>query len=595
MTNDERYEGRFWSRPLARRGLLQGAAAGGLGLAAAALVGCGDDDDDDDDDGAPVGGTQPAGTTVAGEAGAPIRGGTLTQLLYSEPNNLDPRRTTHGASMIVASHAYSRLFKYATGPGIVAEDYTPVPDLVETFESPDPANFTFTLRENVKMQDVPPLNGRPLIAEDIVYAYEQFVGSPTNPAKDDLNMVDSVTAIDNSTVQFKLKFEYVPFIGLLASPRDLWIVPRELDETPESGGGDAQKNLAGSGPFILEKHEPSERFSWRRNPEYFAKGADGKSLPYVDFLEDLIITDSNVQLAQFAAGRLDTVGVPATRLDEFRSTNPDATLQSYLGVCYSRLHFPANTFVDDRPPFNDVRVRRAISLALDRPVLLQSLANGEGAFDNSPIPNGMAYWWLDPFGKEMGEAGKWYQHDVPQAKQLLSAAGHPDGFEVPIHFGAGSARSQQQAEAYATLLNEVGIQLKLSAQDYVNWIIPNVYGGKFEEGIANQCIIFFDPDAMIFHAFMPDGAWGPTKVVGDSKLESLFAAQRRETDLERRRDIIHDVQRHTSDQMYNVPTFESRSFIGIQPWVHNFHHNASSTPYGIGSEVRLFAWTSKDT
>jgi peptide/nickel transport system substrate-binding protein len=563
------------SHRLARRRLL---AAGGASIGAAAFAACR--------------GSAPKSTKVGNSpGGAPHRGGTLHWNQTTVPPSLDPFRTTSIGTQQLASLVYSRLFKYQAGKGIDPTAYTPAPELAAGYEAPDPATWTFKLRSDVKWHNVAPTNGRALSAADVVYSYQRFSGLPTNSAKNDLDMVDTVTAPDAQTVQFKLKYPYAPFLSLVASPRDLWIMPHELDDVGADKGGDAQQHMVGTGPFVFKSYAQAQSVEFARNPDYFVKGSDGQSLPYFDAFVCTLLTDSNAILSQLNAGHIDILtgnsSLSLAQIQAAKQQNPKLQETVLPANVYTNMMFQPTTYTADQPPFNDVRVRRAISLAIDRDALSKQLFGGQGGWDNVAIPAGFTYWWLDPNGKDIGAGGSWYKHDPAQAKQLLAAAGHGQGLNVTFHFTtAYGAVYQQLIDALAGMLQEVGITPKMVSDNYQAVWIPDVYSGHFE-GLFATYIAFYDPDIYYQQALTPQGSFGSSKV-NDPQVNQLLAQEKRELDRAKRRDLVWQIQRRASDQMFQIPLVSAPGRSLVQPTVHDFYSNATS--YGLGSEVYANMW-----
>ncbi|HTE83315.1 MAG TPA: ABC transporter substrate-binding protein, partial [Dehalococcoidia bacterium] len=518
------------------------------------------------------------------------RGGSITLSNNTVPPSLDPARTSSVGLNRLLAFPYSRLYKFQTGPGIDGTSYTPVPDLAASYESADPATWTFKLRPNAKMHDVPPTNGRAVTAQDVVYSYQRFQ-APTNAAKSDLNMVDSVSAADAQTVVFKLKYPYTPFLNLMAAPRDLFIIPHELDDASADKGGDAQQHMVGSGPFIFKSYQQAQTVSFARNPNYYLTGADGQAVPYIDAAAFTLQTDSNALLTQLNAGHIDVITTQSISLAQVQSAkqqNPSLQESDFAPNTYTNFFFSPSTYTDNRPPFNDVRLRRAISLAIDRDAINKQVFGGKApGWDNVAIPAGFSYWWLDPKGKDMGPAGAWYKYDPAQAKQLLAAAGYPNGLTVQYHTtDAYGATYDQTIDALTGMLQAVGITPKMITDNYQSVWIPKNYSGNFE-GMLATYIGFWDPDTYYTQAFTPEGSFLPSKV-NDPQINQLLEQERREPDRAKRRDLVWQIQRRASDQMFQVPLVQPATTTVSLPTIHDYYSNGSST--GYGTEVYPFIW-----
>jgi peptide/nickel transport system substrate-binding protein len=191
---------------------------------------------------------------------------------------------------------------------------------------------------------------------------------PAATWRDVLDIVDpgqiQVPATD--TVLFRLKYAYAPFAGLTASPDASWVLPREA----QAGGHDPAKQLIGCGPFIPDTLTPDVACDFKRNPSWFES-----SLPYLDAYDRAIVTNASQSPAQFSSGHLDEVSVAANDLDTTQKTNPKALLVKALPLETSVVaaFFPLG---DPVSAFQDIRVRRALSMAVDRDALAKAVFGG---------------------------------------------------------------------------------------------------------------------------------------------------------------------------------------------------------------------------
>jgi peptide/nickel transport system substrate-binding protein len=218
----------------------------------------------------------------------------------------------------------------------------------------------------VKWHDKPPLNGRELVAEDVKFTFDRFLTMPGSAARDLLEAVDRVEVVDRYTVKFLLKEPFVWLLDTLANMASMVIIAPEVVQhfgdlkTPESA--------ISTGPFILEHYEPNVKSVFTRNPRYFRD-----SQPYVDRVEWLVIEDASTGLAMYRAGQLDC---GPTEWWVVRQPDLEALQKSHPHLRYQDCQAPGGTKLalrTDQPPFNDVRVRRAISMAIDRQGLIAAV------------------------------------------------------------------------------------------------------------------------------------------------------------------------------------------------------------------------------
>jgi peptide/nickel transport system substrate-binding protein len=248
-------------------------------------------------------------------AGSPKDGGLLRMFLA--PDNtptLDPYLNVSVRTQEPAAFFYSRLIMPKKGPGVPGLAYVFEGDLAESWKaSDDLLTYTFNLRPGIKWHNKPPVNGRPVTAQDVVWSYERFV--KTSPEKARFDYVASATAPDDRTVVFTLKEVYAPFENAIGAPY-FWIMPREVVEQD----GDATKRVVGSGPFIFDRYESGVGFYGKKNPTYHRKGE-----PHVDEIQMLIIPDQATRMAGLRAKELGRWSSTTTSRSTGRSTNHPST------------------------------------------------------------------------------------------------------------------------------------------------------------------------------------------------------------------------------------------------------------------------------
>ena len=264
----------------------------------------------------------PAGTQTA--AGKPVYGGVFNTFFNgSDVTNIDPQVVSFPTNDQICSAAMSRPFRFKTGtrpgpnPNLI-NDGESEPDLALSAESPDAITWTIKLRPDAKFQNIAPVNGHAVEAEDIKSTYVRALQIPTNPSRGALGMLDvnQITTPDKQTVVFKLNYPYAPFNKTLTSPIYSWIFPREA----LAGSYDPAKVMIGSGPFVLKSHTPDVEYVMAKNPDFFEKDK-----PYVDSVRFAIIPAIAQQLAQFTTGHLDEVVVlDGSNLETMKSNNPKA-------------------------------------------------------------------------------------------------------------------------------------------------------------------------------------------------------------------------------------------------------------------------------
>jgi peptide/nickel transport system substrate-binding protein len=202
----------------------------------------------------------------------------------------------------------------------------------------------------------------------------------------------------------------------------------------------------------------------------------------------------------------------------------------------------------DKAPFSDVRVRRAMSMAINRQALIDNTLEGVGAY-NPPVPAALKDWAI-PFD-QLGEGGEWYKHNVAAAKKLLTEAGHPNGFAATLDFTTyGSTVLVDQMQLVLKDLKTVGIEAKLNQKEYGAYISTTFYG-KYDSMAFGPQTPFLDPDNFLYGQYYP----GETKnhgLINDPVVADMLIRQRRTADPAKRREVLFEIQKYLAKQQYYV-------------------------------------------
>src|SRR6266540_2421942 len=319
------------------------------------------------------------------EAGQPKRGGIL-RVRGFDPPHFDPHLPGGGfRTSATLSFVYSTLLRHRLGPSVPPGTFTVEPHLAERWDTPNETTYIFHLRQGVQWHNKPPLNGRELVAEDVKFTFDRFRTEPGNPLRDLLASVERVEVVDRLTVQFLLKEPNVWLLDVLAQPAGMWIIAPEV--VHHFGDLKKPESAIGTGPFLLERYEPNVKTVFKRNPDYFRPGQ-----PYVDGVEWVVVDDASTGLAMYRAGQLDCGPMEFWTV---RQHDLEALQQSHPHLQYQDFQSSGGELLamrTDQPPFNAVRVRRAISMALDRQALVAALAvRGQ---PTPAIPPGLVEWSL---------------------------------------------------------------------------------------------------------------------------------------------------------------------------------------------------------
>ena len=505
----------------------------------------------------------------------PKRGGVLKHMGL-EPPSFDIHATVSYQTQLISSFVHRTLFKFVNGPKYGPSDFTPVPDLALKAEvSKDGRMYTITLRQGVRWENKPPVNGRELVAADVKYSLERAVKKSGYASL--LGQVEGVETPDKYTVRVRLADAFAPFLHNLAEPWNA-ILPREVED--KLGDFKAAESLIGCGPFTLERYEPGVKAVFARNPDYFQKG-----LPYLDKVEWLFVKDRSTQLSLFRAGQVDIpfydARIPRSDVGSFKKSNP-----TYPVAYWDWLAVRSLAMRTDKPPFNDVRVRRALSLAIDRKKWVKEYLEGQGFEDHGPVPAPMREWKLPT--KDLGEGARWLEYNPVLAKKLLADAGHPNGFKAKCtHWPGYGPEYVEELELLTFSLKQIGVELQIVNEEYGNYIRGS-FLGKYDETTWGPSSIFTEVDGYLYN-FLKTGQPNNRSHVSDTKLDVMLDAQRRYIAKSSRKKVIDDIQRHEADQMYYVYTPYPKNLASWTPWVKNYQPKNS---FDRGAQLEV-VWIEK--
>jgi peptide/nickel transport system substrate-binding protein len=504
------------------------------------------------------------GPALGGEiTEAPKRGGTL-RVRGRDPVHFDPHLTRDGRTHSVLSFLSSRLLRYKVGGDVRPGTFIVEPDLAERWEEPDDTTYVFYLRRGVRWHNKPPVNGRELVAEDVKFTFDRFLSEKSNPSRYFLDSVDRVEVVDRYAVKFVLKEPFVWLLDILASATSMWIIAPEVAE--KYGDFKRVETAIGTGPFVLEGYEPNVKTVFRRYPDYFRQGQ-----PYLDGVEWLVVEDESTGLAMYRTGQLDAG--PGLQWD-VRQADLDALKQSHPRLRYQDMLANNATTIwmrTDKSPFTDVRVRRAMSHAIDRQGLIEAVwMRGE----LSPaVPRGLAEWSL-PI-EQLGEGAKYYRYDPQEARRLLTEAGYAKGFKTTLNATGGYGRDMLDAvQLVQRYFKEVGIEVELKIQEYGAYQATTGQG-KYEGMSMGPYALGWDPDSSLYGQYMPDQPRNRGHV-NDAKLAAMLKEERRIKDLEARKHLIFDIQRYAAEQQYYVYLSSQIITSSWQTYVQNFAPNLTA-------------------
>lgn len=544
-----------WRQRAGRRHFLKGSGVAALGLAGAAIVGCGDDDDDSNGDEG-----QPGGQPTSAPSALPDhplfkglpggkRGGKFVWAQSDDPVGGDPHSHEEPGTHALVQPIYSGLFfPWETSPGkpeIVGE-------LVEKWEQPNDTELVLHLRRGVKFQDLSPVNGREFTADDVEYNIQRMKDSrPENRLRGMFDAISAIEKPDSHTAKLKLSQPFAPLLSNLAFT---WaaMVPREVAEA-----GTIERKPIGTGPFILDRWERGTIATWKRNPNYWKPG-----LPFLDELEMQVIPDRAVREAKYLAKELDTGGVNILGSKKETIDQQMGEIKSKVGGGFYEAQAVFSYILKvyfnlAQKPFSDPRVRQAIMYSFNYDMMVNAFYAGR-ALRTGIVSAGNEAWAARKEDLPV--------YDIAKSKSLLSAAGMPDGFKTELWVSPEYSGTQLAPIVAGLLKPSIGVEAGIKTMENAQWI-SEVYRAKGPYPMTTQADWSFDdPDRTLREYFHSKGT-AQHQNINDSQLDAMLDKQRQTLNTAERLTMIQDIQKHIMDNAYTIPLLVGGSITNVPPWL----------------------------
>ena len=366
-----------------------------------------------------------------------------------------------------------------------------VPSLAESWNiSDDGLEYTLHLRQGVKFH-----NGNDFTAEDVAYTFHRLLtveGGVNTEFIDQIKGADELLAgetdtlegvevVDDYTIKVTLKEPFAGFLASISSP-GVSIYDSEATEAAGDQFGMDPAVTVGTGPFEFASWSFNNQLVLTCNEDYW-KGAS--ELPGVVIK---IIPDTETQSMMFESGELDILDLDyaADSVDRFTETYPDQIVQGpRVGIVYFTMSF-------NKEPFQDVRVRNAVQMSIDRQAILDALYGGRGQVEQGIFPHGLI--GFNPDQEEI-------KYDPEAAKALLAEAGYADGFDMEIAADSSASDTMTMAlEIVSDQLAEVGINAEIKNYDESTWLETRK-SGELGSFMSTWSADYNDPDNFIYTFF----------------------------------------------------------------------------------------------
>jgi peptide/nickel transport system substrate-binding protein len=469
--------------------------------------------------------------------------------------------------------------------------------LAESWETPDNETIIYHIRPGVhygldpKSEASVYVNGREYTADDTVYSIEQNFFQETAYSYGAYTRAGyaptSITALDKYTVEVKVP-QIMHGLLILVIGDNMFQVCSDVTE--KYGDQTNWRNQVGTGPYFLDDYVTSSSLTYKRNPGYWMNDPlhPENQLPYLDTIKSLVITDLSTRLSALRTGKIDQLG--AIEWESAESLMKQAPDLEYLAVVSSPLLLVMRV---DKPelPFYDIKVRRAMNMAVNQQEIVDEYYGGNAALFGVPYPPTPTYSQIfTPLEEQSAEVQEMYTYNPTRAKELLVEAGFPDGFTTKINCSSGGTEVD-----FLSVIREylLAIDIDMVIEPLESSLFRNVGRGRtHEEMITQNCVDYFFPFRLLHLRY--------ESFDNRSYFEDPFTRQSYESinavvgkdDIEVNR-LIKAVGKFSLEQAWGIWNPAPYLYTMWWPWVQNYH-GESTVGYDGQNIYNHYLWTDMD-
>ena len=465
--------------------------------------------------------------------------------------------------------------------------------LAESWEFSEPSTYVVHLRKGVHWQDIPPVNGREFTADDVAYHYHRLYGlghgfTQRGPgAHYQFTPLEAVTVIDKYTVAFKWKVPNQEVIrdAMQATGSLAYLEAHEAVE--KWGNLDDWHHAIGTGPFILQDLVPGSSATLVKNPNYW--GHDDKNpknqLPYIDALKIHIIREKADAIEALRAGKIDVLDeLLPSQAQAIRKTNPELLQVTYPGPDALTID-PRN----DLPPFDDIRVRKAMQMAIDLPTICKTHYLGTCRPYPSSTTSYYMKGWGWPYEEWPQDLKDEYGYNPTMARQLLADAGYPHGFKTNVVTKATA--DLELLKIVKSYFSEVGIDMEIRAMDSASeaaFINAHKHDQlAFRGRIGKLGAIGGNPQNFL-------SRFGPGNYMGinDPVYAAFHPKAWQVSSFDEIKQLLRDCNERVARQHYLVSLLQPMEYALYQPWFNGYTGQFDSISSAAGPH-RLFYYPAR--
>jgi peptide/nickel transport system substrate-binding protein len=498
-------------------------------------------------------------------------------LVYDEPLTGDWKKGPLGTNETIWFASFAPL-EYETG------------SLAESWEFPDPKTIVLHIRKGIRWQDKPPVNGRELVADDIAFTLTHHCQSPTSyQAVVYPGWFVSATATDKWTVVIKGSDKHPLDVAQMWDKMidTIHIIPREVIQ--KYGDLKDWRNQVGTGPFMLTDYVPNSMQYFKKNPNYWGKDPlhPQNPLPYVDAVRILIIPDKSTQIAALRTAKVDHLKtVSWDERESLRKTNPE--LREY------KVLYPSSPVIAmriDRPdePFDDIRVRKALALAIDRQAIAKKFYGGPAEILAYISPPAFKSIYI-PLEQLPAEIRQLYEYQPDQAKQLLAEAGYPKGFKAEIICQAADADQLSLVKDYWA---KIGVDLDIQVKEYAVFIALTWTGKQHKhmvlmwESLGYPYKLLYQQPGFLHNASMVNDPYINERYTTIWAFENMQKPDIRDK-------ALKECMLRALSQVYGIQLPTPYIYYMWQPWLKGYDGGVDAVGYCNWGLWVKYAWVDQD-
>jgi len=531
--------------------------------------------------------------------GTPQYGGTMTLRLNRDVATFDPITSALGTELY--SGWIESLFtpQWTKDPAIQPYQLSFFPNddtsgnLVQTWEFTNPGTFVLHLRQNIYWQNLPPANGRQFVANDVVFHFDRLLGKgygfttpgPYASTVSYFSALTSITATDNFTVVLQFSNLNPEFVYETFEALDTSTAIESPDAVQTWGNLNDWHHAIGTGSFILTDFVDNSSAVMVKNPNYWAHDEryPKNQLPYVDKVNYLIIPSDTTALAAFRVGKIDVLdGMQFQQAQDMKRTNPNV-----LQVPYPLTSGLGINVRNDKAPFNDVRVRQALQMAMNMPMIAETYYGGDADPTPLPLTSNYMYGWGFPYSQWPQDYKDQYTFNTTGSKQLLAAAGYPNGFNTDIVIDA--TVDSNLVQIIQSEFSAVGVTMSIQVMQstaFSSFVNSHSQDALAERVPGTSTLGLSSYPLRHFNRFLA-GSSPNIEVVNDPVINNLYAQSNTAATSDDIKSLLIQANKEVITQHFDLSLLSPDQFGFCQPWLKGYNAQCAAVS-GTNGPLMLF-------